>query len=56
MPEVLKNYVYRRLWEVLTEKNNSPGFDHLSKADRKAIFEILQETKADFRAFVKDLR
>ena len=36
-------------------KDTSASFNHLSPADRKAILEILQETKPDFAAFVKQL-
>jgi len=36
--------VYRRVNEALTVK--SPDFDHLSDPDRRAILEILRDTKA----------
>jgi hypothetical protein len=55
LPRPAKDYVYRRFWEVLNGKDNSAAFTHLSAADRKAILEILQETKPDFAAFVKQL-
>jgi hypothetical protein len=55
MPKPAKDYVYRRFWEVLNGKDTSADFAHLSPADRKAILEILQETKPDFAAFVKQL-
>jgi hypothetical protein len=55
LPKPAKDYVYRRFWEVLSGKDSSPAFTHLSAADRKAILEILQETKPDFAAFVKQL-
>jgi hypothetical protein len=45
LPKEAKDYVYRRLLEVLTGRDTSPGFAHLSAADRKAILEILRETK-----------
>jgi hypothetical protein len=37
--------VYRRLWEVLTGVDQSKPFQHLSADDRRAILEILRETK-----------
>lgn len=49
LPNLAKTYVYRRLWEVLSGKDTSPDFAHLSPADRTAIMEILQETKPDIR-------
>ena len=55
LPGVAKTYIYRRFWEVLSGKDNSKLFEHLSPEDRKAILEILQETKPDFAAFVKQL-
>lgn len=45
LPVPVKDYVYRRLWEVLTGKDTSKSFAHLSAADRKAILEILCDTK-----------
>jgi hypothetical protein len=55
LPEAAKAYLYRRFWEVLSGKDTSAAFQHLSPDDRKAILEILQETKPDFAAFVKRL-
>jgi hypothetical protein len=45
LPDPARDRVYRRLWEVLTGKDSSPAFAHLSTADRQAIFEILSDTK-----------
>ena len=50
LPAVVKNRVYQRLDEVLTGKDQSEDFAHLSPDDRKAILEILQDTKPDFAA------
>jgi hypothetical protein len=55
LPQPAKDYVYHRLWDVLSGKDTSEAFSHLSPADRKAVLEILQETKPDFAAFVKNL-
>ena len=48
MPDSLKDYVYRRLRQVLSGEDTSPDFAHLSEADRKAILEILKDTKPGF--------
>src|SRR5262249_36251390 len=48
MPEQVKGYVYRRLNEVLTGRDQSRDFAHLSRSDREEILEILRDTKADF--------
>jgi hypothetical protein len=49
MPGVLKEFVYRRLREVLTGSDTSAPFAHLSVADRENILAILKDTKPDFR-------
>jgi hypothetical protein len=51
LPAPAKEYVYRRLHEVLTLKDRTEDFAHLSDIDRKAILEILTETKPDFARF-----
>jgi hypothetical protein len=47
LPGPMKDYVYRRLLEVLTGRDGSPEFAHLSGADRDTILEILLATKPD---------
>jgi hypothetical protein len=44
LPAPVKEYVLRRLHEVLTGKDTSEPFAHLSAADRKAVREILRDT------------
>ena len=45
LPAEVKDYVYRRLWEVLSGQDTGKDFAHLSAADRQAAREILLETK-----------
>lgn len=45
LPDVVKDYVYRRLYEVLTGQDQSSDFARLSTPDRQAIREILCDTK-----------
>jgi hypothetical protein len=45
LPEPAKQYVYHRLYEVLTGRERSPAFARLTAEDRKAVFEILLATK-----------
>jgi hypothetical protein len=45
LPAPAKDYVYHRLLEVLSGKDDSGDFDALSAEDRRAILEILLETK-----------
>ena len=48
MPAVVKDYVYRRLREVLSGEDQTAAFAHLSATDREAILGILKETKPEF--------
>ena len=50
LPAPVKTYVYTRLGEVLTGKDTSPEFSHLSAEDRVAILEILRDTKPEFKS------
>jgi hypothetical protein len=45
MPGTVKDYVTRRLHEVLTGQDQTAEFKHLSVEDRQAILEIVRETK-----------
>ncbi len=53
LPNVAKDRIYLRLWEVLTEKDETKEFAHLSKEDRRAVLEILRETKPDLPDYWK---
>jgi len=53
LPAEAKERVYLRLWEVLTGKDTSKEFEHLSKDDRTAVLEILRDTKPDLPAYWK---
>ena len=45
LPAEAREYVYRRLWDVVTGKDTAPDFAHLTADDRLAIREILSDTK-----------
>lgn len=45
LPAAVKNLVYERMWEVLSGKETNKVYGRLSPADRRAIVEILRETK-----------
>lgn len=49
LPAEAKEYLVRRLREVLSGEDTTDKFKHLSATDRTAILEILQETHPDFR-------
>jgi hypothetical protein len=46
MPAPARERIYQRLFDVLSGIDRSPKFGHLSDADRRAILEILRETRA----------
>jgi len=50
LPVEAKAYVRRRFQEVLSGTDRSPTFAHLSSDDRRAILEIVRETKAELLA------
>ena len=56
LPEVARNQVYGRLWDVLGGEDRSEPFAHLSDADRGAILEILEKTEMGFARKVNELR
>jgi len=45
LPVEVKDHVYRRLWEILTARASGKDDPHYSAEDRRAIVEILRETK-----------
>jgi hypothetical protein len=45
LPGPVKDFVWQRLWDVLSGKDTSADFAHLSPADRQAIREILLATR-----------
>ena len=59
LPQAVKERFYRRLLAVLTGRDTSPSFTRLTPADRRAILEILLDTKTDlpdeWRESVADL-
>ena len=53
MPILAKNYTYVRIREILEGDGSDPEYAHLSPIDRKAILEILKDTKPDFKAWTR---
>jgi hypothetical protein len=49
MPAIARNYVYRRLREILSGKDRTKEYQHLSATDRSALLEILSQTKPEFK-------
>ncbi|MEO8130047.1 MAG: hypothetical protein ABI822_23290 [Bryobacteraceae bacterium] len=51
LPEPTKERIYRRLWEVLTGRDQTKAYATLTAADRQAVLEILRETKPGLPAY-----
>lgn len=51
LPALVKDPIYRRLWDVLSGTVPEPRYDALSRADRQAVIEILRDTKPDLPAY-----
>jgi hypothetical protein len=45
MPVIVRDRVYRRLYDVLTGKDTSERYARISATDRSAVLEILRDTK-----------
>ena len=54
LPDPLKQTVYRRLREVLTADIPAARFAHLEEGERRAIHDILRDTKPDLAAAWSD--
>jgi hypothetical protein len=54
LPKPVLDRVYRRLHEILTGKDKSPAYAKLTSAERKAILQILVETKKGLPAYYAD--
>jgi hypothetical protein len=53
LPSDAKAAIYQRLWQVLSGQAREPRYRRLSEKDRRAIIEILRDTKSDLPAYFK---
>ena len=54
LPAEMKDYVYKRLWQVLNADDDEAGdFSHLKRSQRRTILQILAETKKDLPGYWK---
>ena len=51
LPSVALEYVYRKLWLILSGQDADKTFDSLPASDRQAILEILRDTKQNLPVF-----
>ena len=54
MPQMVRDRVWQRLYEVLTGKDKNPLFARLTPDDRAAILEIVGDTKPNLPAYWKN--
>ena len=54
VPEPAKSYVYHRLLQILSSQDQSEDFARLSRQDRRAVLEILLQTKPGLPAEWQD--
>lgn len=53
LPAEAKAAIYQRLWEILSGKDADARYRRLSAADRRALIEILRDTKEDSRKYFR---
>jgi len=53
LPDAVRDRVYRRIYDVLTNRDQSEKFKRLSADDREAVLEILRETKPGLPEYFK---
>ena len=50
LPPAARDAVYQRIWAMLSGHDTSAKYSHLIPADRRAILDILRDTKKDLPA------
>ena len=45
LPEIMRSQILQRLWDILNGRDSDPDFAAIPESDRKAILEILRDTK-----------
>lgn len=53
LPDESRAVVWKKMWDVLSGENESEDYAHLSADDRRAIAQILDETKSDLPDYWK---
>jgi hypothetical protein len=56
LPAAAKDAVYRRMWEILSGSDKEYRYQRLTLADRRAIVEILRDTKSDLPSYFQLVR
>jgi hypothetical protein len=51
MPTVMRDHLLQRLYDILSGQNPDPQFARLTASDRRAVLEILRDTKQNLPAY-----
>jgi hypothetical protein len=51
LPAAARDAIYQRIWRILSGQDTAPRYARLSPDDRRAIVEILRDTKADLPGY-----
>src|SRR5215831_202808 len=54
LPDIIRERVYRRLYEVLNDRDRNKKFARLSDEDRRSILQILRDTKPGLPGYWRD--
>ena len=54
LPEAARSAIYERMWQILSGKEKGSKYSRLSAAERRAIVEILRDTKAGLPDYWKE--
>ncbi|HEV3217206.1 MAG TPA: hypothetical protein VGZ27_15860 [Vicinamibacterales bacterium] len=55
LPDLAKDLVYKRMWQILSGEEKEAPYTRLSLADRQAIVQILRETKKGLPEYFRPL-
>ncbi len=56
LPDSVRGALYERLWKILSGSDTSPKYAKLAASDRRAIVEILRDTKTDLPSVFRSAR
>ncbi len=51
LPDEMRQYVWKRLWSILSGEDQSDRFSHIAAAERQAIRDIIRDTKPGLPAY-----
>jgi hypothetical protein len=55
LPASVRDAIYSRLYEILTERDQSKDYSYLSTDERRALLEILRDTKSDLPEYWREV-